>query len=128
MGVVVFMVVGLRPFLREMMDDDGDIRIGPIPKGTPVNLLFNIDIDVDLKDTERLKKLVALFIKLRKGLVEIKQHKLSGDAAAKRLRELVPDLRAVSTCPDFVTDRGHYFGRNLSDEDKRALIEFVKFF
>lgn len=120
--------VGLRPFLREMMDDDGDIRIGPIPKGTPVNLLFNIDIDVDLKDTERLKKLVALFIKLRKGLVEIKQHKLSGDAAAKRLRELVPDLRAVSTCPDFVTDRGHYFGRNLSDEDKRALIEFVKFF
>jgi hypothetical protein len=30
--------------------------------------------------------------------------------------------------PDFIEDRGHTFGSNLSDEDKRALIEFVKTF
>ena len=40
----------------------------------------------------------------------------------------VPELLARNKCPDFVTDRGHYFGTNLSDEDKRALIEFVKSF
>jgi hypothetical protein len=40
----------------------------------------------------------------------------------------VPDLLALNKCPDFVTDRGHYFGTDLSDEDKRALIEFVKSF
>ena len=28
--------------------------------------------------------------------------------------------------PDFVLDRGHMFGTELSDEDKRALIEFLK--
>ena len=41
---------------------------------------------------------------------------------------LVPDLLAVSKCPDFVQDRGHYFGDTLSDADKRALIEFIKTF
>jgi hypothetical protein len=41
----------------------------------------------------------------------------------------------MSKCPDFVVDRGHYFGTGafkeepgLSDEDKRALIEFLKTF
>lgn len=30
--------------------------------------------------------------------------------------------------PDFVVDRGHTFGHEMSDEDKRALIEYVKTF
>ncbi len=30
--------------------------------------------------------------------------------------------------PDFVEDRGHLFGKDLSDADKRALIEYVKTF
>ena len=41
----------------------------------------------------------------------------------------------LSKCPDFVVNRGHYFGTAqlneeppLSDEDKRALIEFLKTF
>jgi hypothetical protein len=47
----------------------------------------------------------------------------------------VPDLLQVSKCPDFVVNRGHYFGTSffkeeapLSDDDKRALIEFLKTF
>ena len=42
---------------------------------------------------------------------------------------------SMSKCPDFVVDRGHYFGTSafkeepgLSDDDKRALIEFLKTF
>jgi hypothetical protein len=119
---------GLRPFLKDMTDASGDIQIGPIPKGTPVNLLSNIDIDVDLRDTEHLKKLAALFIKIRKKLHEIREQDLTGDSAVEQLTHLVPGLLARNKCPDFVTDRGHYFGTNLSDEDKRALIEFVKSF
>jgi len=30
--------------------------------------------------------------------------------------------------PDFIEDRGHTFGSDLSDADKHALIEFMKTF
>lgn len=29
-------------------------------------------------------------------------------------------------CPDYIEDKGHYYGEDLPDEDKRALIEFLK--
>ena len=42
-------------------------------------------------------------------------------------------LLKMSKCPDFVVNKGHYFGTNLqagepalSDDDKRALIAFLK--
>ena len=35
-------------------------------------------------------------------------------------------LLQSNLAPDFIEDRGHLFGPELSDEDKRALIEFVK--
>jgi sulfur relay (sulfurtransferase) complex TusBCD TusD component (DsrE family) len=41
---------------------------------------------------------------------------------------LLEKLVEVSMCPDFVEDRGHTYGRELSDNDKRALIEYVKHF
>ena len=34
----------------------------------------------------------------------------------------------VDNAPDFVQDRGHTFGSELPDEDKRALIEYMKMF
>ena len=47
----------------------------------------------------------------------------------------MPELLALSKCPDYIVNRGHYFGTSyskdepgLSDEDKRALIEFLKTF
>ena len=47
----------------------------------------------------------------------------------------MPELLALSKCPDFVVNRGHYFGTGvvpgepaLCDDDKRALIEFLKTF
>jgi hypothetical protein len=57
------------------------------------------------------------------------------EEAAKVFRNLVPDLIKVSKCPDYVVNKGHYFGTSylkeetpLSDEDKRALIELLKTF
>ena len=41
----------------------------------------------------------------------------------------------LSKCPDYVVNKGHYFGTSffkeeppLSDDDKRALIEYLKTF
>jgi hypothetical protein len=31
-------------------------------------------------------------------------------------------------CPDFMEDEGHYFGTDLPDADKRALLEYLKTF
>jgi hypothetical protein len=40
--------------------------------------------------------------------------------------ELAPEFWRASKCPDFVTDRGHTYGKSLPDEDKEALIEYLK--
>ena len=43
-------------------------------------------------------------------------------------QRLMEKLVEVNMCPDFIEDRGHTYGRELSDEDKRALIEYMKHF
>lgn len=97
-----------------------ELRIGPIPKGTPISLLANIDMEANPKD------LVKLIKKLSKSLIKIKKDKLNEAQSTELLKELVPDLLAVSKCPDFVVNRGHTYGSDLSDEDKWALIEYLK--
>jgi hypothetical protein len=42
------------------------------------------------------------------------------------LKRIVTRLTAESTCPDLVEDRGHLYGSEIPDADKRALIEFLK--
>ena len=101
------------------------IRLGPIPKGTPVNLLANIDLDLTL-DPIKLLDFGSAAVKLNAALREIDAQKLNDDAAAARLKELAPLLLKLSKCPDLVTDHGHLFGTGLPDADKRALIAFLK--
>lgn len=107
-----------------MKDPDGNFRVGPIPKGTPVNLVSNVNLEPSSlgKDID----LVQLFLKTNKVLGEIKKENLEGDAAADRLMKLVPDLYALNSCPDFIEDKGHLFGTGLTDLDKNALIEYLK--
>jgi hypothetical protein len=106
------------PFDR-LAGPDGYIRIGPIPKGTPINLLANLRPDFQHSD---------VFIKALAKLAKINAQNLPPEAAAAELRKLVPDLIAINNCPDFVEDKGHYFGTDLSDTDKLALIEYLKTF
>ncbi len=111
----------LRALLKPHADDDGYFRIGPIPAGTPVNLLGNIDGEAEPKD------LLELCLKIKLSLAKIKLQNLDAAAARELLRaEVAPALWKVSKCPDFVEDRGHYFGADLPDADKLALIEFLK--
>jgi hypothetical protein len=111
--------------------EDGDVQIGPIPKGTPINLISNIELILDSPYIEdkaaHAEKLVVTLIKLKKALKSLPENATDAQAV-EAFRNLVPDLISVSKCPDFITNKGHYFGSNLSDDDKNALIEFLKTF
>jgi len=124
-GVVVIVLgVGFGMLSSFLAGDKGDLRIGPVPRGTPVSLLAN----VSSHGTEK-SKLIGVVAETKKTLRDIKRNGLTGDEAGARLRDAVgSDLLQVSKCPDLVTDRGHYFGAELGDADKLALIEFLKTF
>jgi mono/diheme cytochrome c family protein len=102
-----------------------EVRIGPIPPGTPVNLLASINPDANESDLiEAVNVAINTF-------AEIKSKHLDPMAAKELIeRKLGPALLKVSKCPDFVMDHGHDFSwfRNMSDADKDALIELLKTF
>ena len=111
----------LRALLRPHFDSDGFFRIGYVPEGTPVNLLANVDTEMDHKD------LLQLCLRIKKALLEIQVQHLDKTAARNLLKkEVAPALWKVSKCPDLIEDRGHYFGTELPDPDKHALIEYLK--
>jgi hypothetical protein len=107
--------------LKPHADADGYFRLGPIPEGTPINLVANINPEADPAD------LLRLCLALKESFAAIKLRGLDADESKALLREKVaPALFAVSTCPDLVEDRGHEYGVELSDQDKLALIEYLK--
>ena len=55
-------------------------------------------------------------------------HQVTRNEAVAEFNKLIPDLLAANKCPDFVEDKGHYFGTDLPDTDKHALIEYLKTF
>jgi hypothetical protein len=90
-----------------------EVEIGPIPAGTPLSLLANLDL--------LSEKAVPLLLRLKKEL------KSEADFA-----RFVDPLFELSTCPDYIVNRGHYFGTGLdgesalTDQQKKDLIEFLK--
>ena len=101
--------------LRRLADPDGYVTVGTIPQGTPVNLIGNLEPNFGNTD---------LFLKIAEKL--IKTTKASRDEATVEFTRLIPELLAANNCPDFIEDEGHYFGTDLSDSDKSALIEYLK--
>ena len=73
------------------------------------------------------KKLIDVVLKLKSDLKSLPENPTDAQAAEVFMKH-VPDLLSVSKCPDFIVNKGHYFGSNLSDDDKNALIEFLKTF
>ncbi len=127
----------LPDFLQGLMDplqrwlpwlfSNKGIQLGPIRAGMPVNILANIDMD----KKEQVGKILLRTYKDLKAL----PLDASNEEARKGFANLVQPLLDVSKCPDFVVNRGHYFGTDyskktpgLGDEDKLALIEFMKTF
>ncbi len=114
---------------------EGGVEIGPIPKDTPINLLANIRPLAEKRDklsrAAHAQKLLKL---LHKAKHDLKAAYGKGDEEAKKIfDDLVDPLLELNKCPDFVVNRGHYFGTDmfdeepgLSDDDKYALIGFLK--
>jgi hypothetical protein len=107
--------------LRPLAGDDGYINLAFIPKGTPINLVANLQ-PTPLEAGKLIEKAKLLYLNIQKEHLPPEQAKQKFD------RELVPDLLKVNNAPDFIEDEGHYFGTDLPDSDKRALIEFLKTF
>ncbi|MET0588786.1 MAG: hypothetical protein ABWZ75_09715 [Novosphingobium sp.] len=135
--------------LARLTDKDGNISIGPIPAGTPVNLLASLQPLSETKDPGQLlahyARIVRLLAGLKASLLTVPDG--ADDAALKaHFTSLRGPLMAVSKCPDFVVNRGHYFGTArfndqtgltddeksfgteavLTDADKQALIAYLK--
>lgn len=123
-GVVAW-VVGLGAFAgggTVLLLKDRMFEVGPIPKGMPIALLGGLD-------TERTGELAKAIFEFKRVAAENKLKGITGEEAVKRLRETVaPKLFELSRCKDFYEDHGHERGVDLSDEDKRALIELLKTF
>ncbi len=129
---VKWLVDALR--LSNFVDKDG-IAIGPIPAGTPVQLIGNIDLDKREDPLENLlhkARVLKLLAKLKLTLKLLPPDPSDEQARAAFARSY-DDLLELNKCPDFVVNRGHYFGTDyfaeepgLSDADKKALMAFLK--
>jgi hypothetical protein len=125
----------LHQLLPNVFGSDG-IQIGPIPAGTPVDLLANLQLvsdDGDLRQRAQNDAKVLAVVKRMKHDLESLPPNATDEQARAVFMNLVGPLMNASKCPDYVVNRGHYFGTDkfseepgLSDDDKRALIEFLK--
>jgi hypothetical protein len=128
------------PKIFPFLFNKDEIEIGPIPSGTPVNLLANLDLlgePSGLADKARRDaKVLELLLKIKHDLKAIPQNAPDReDRARKVFMNVVDPMLELSKCPDFIINRGHYFGTSyfyqepgLSDDDKTALIEYLKTF
>jgi hypothetical protein len=122
-----------RPVLNLLVPVFGakGVEIGPIPAGTPVDLLANFDPQPPPGPLGRRlahdKRVVAALVHLIADLRALPKD-ATDEAARKVFANVGEELFALSKCPDYVVNRGHYFGRDLSDTDKGALIAFLKTF
>jgi hypothetical protein len=103
----------------------GGIRMGPIPKGVPVNLIANTNPEAGKWS------LLKLAVSARDALTDIASQRPDQRQIDALLRARVaPELMKVSKCPDLVMDHGHNYDwfKRMSDADKDALIELLKTF
>jgi hypothetical protein len=137
--------LGLGQRLAPWIFNAQGIEIGPLPSGMPVNLLANLNVLTENPDPAARaaydSKVLSLVLRIKSDLEKLPKG-ASDDEARRVFANVVDPLLELSKCPDFVVNRGHYFGTGfvepgdanplrepgLSDQDKRALIEFLKTF
>ncbi len=121
--------------------ENGDVALGPFPEDFPVNLIVNTKLIPDYDEPmgmDHIWKLLKLGAEFTSVLKELGGTCATEQLLDKGIREkakeivynskLVDQLLINSKCPDFVVNRGHYFGSDLSQNDKAALINYLKTF
>ena len=114
------------------------MQIGPVPAGVPVDLFGNLELMPDGGSAaDRVKhggEILKLLLDIEHNMRTLPPQ-ATDEEARKQFAALGERLFKLSKCPDYVVNRGHYFGTDafkeepgLSDVDKRALIEFLKTF
>lgn len=124
----VFAVLTALSFGRFLSGRGPEVTFGPIPKGVPVNVLANMDPDTSLEMRDKRQVARAALIEFVLAYHRAEEGKKPGLQEFEQ--QVAPALMNASKCPDFVMDRGHdyEFMRQLSDAEKRALIELLKTF
>jgi hypothetical protein len=135
----VGIAASLMPFLFSADESQKGIVLGPFPSGMPIELLANLQMSVDnggFGDAIRLNKdVLTAVLKLSSAL---RAARGKSDSEAQKIvfsPDVVEALMKVSKCPDFIINRGHYFGAEgiegeapLSNTEKAALISYLKTF
>jgi hypothetical protein len=104
---------------RFILGQAGDLDIGPIPAGTPVNLFANINPEAS-KMPENVIAVIKRLKKLKGADNESERQQALADIATQ--------LLAISNCPDLVMDKGHYFAKDLTPDELNDLIDLLKTF
>jgi len=138
-------------WLPWLFKEGGDVVLHPIPKGTPIGALANLRLSAESDDpvekAAHLKNVGEFLLKLKVDLLTAPAGASDEELLSKFVNLRAPML-ALSKCRDLVVNRGHYFGTaefnrqeglskeetsfgtepELSDDDRRALIAFLKTF
>ena len=96
----------------------GDLRIGPIPAGMPVNAFANID-------PAHQAELRGLLLDAFRLMRSIERLPPESEEARRKTDELGEKLLRVSKCPDLVMDRGHTFGAGLTNRERQDLMDLL---
>ena len=136
-------------WLPWLFSDGGDIEIGPIPAGHAGEPARQPRAAAGDRRPRRAgartrEGAASCCVRLKHDLKALPQARATRSCASASPTWCEP-LLELSKCPDFVVNRGHYFGTassttgrperrreglrpepELSDDDKRALIEFLK--
>ena len=123
------------------IDRDGGLGLGPLPKNFPINALTNTKLLPDNDEPGILGHYWTL-LKAAPTLLDAFS-RMGGGCSPEALADpgvqakaeaavhdsgLIDTLVGLSKCPDYVVNRGHYFGADLSAGDKEALIAYLKHF
>lgn len=121
--------------------EEGGIEVGPFPEGFPINALLNTKILPDNDEWDmaghawRLAKAGPTLLGTLSDLGgQCSPEELADPGVQAHAAAVVEDhgtidtLVGLSKCPDYVVNKGHYFGADLGDEDREALIAYLKRF
>lgn len=119
LGLLTALIAILACFGAEFIQGNlGDLDLGPIPAGTPVDLLANVD-----PAASKMPANIRAVIGRLKTLVTASP----GERSAA-INDIADKLLEISDCPDLVMDRGHYFAKDLTAQELEDLIELLKTF